>query len=101
MNDDVAYVHAMIKILVNCGRNLILVLHDEGGPVGSHAIQGLSAAEREKNGQQGGVVRIVFVAASVHPEGPTPATLPFSENHVSCKNMTVLESFRINTVSGL
>ena len=79
LNDDVAYIRKMLELLVDGGHMIILVLHSGGGPIGSHAIQGLTVKARERDGLQGRVQRIAFVTATAFPEGPTPETLPFAD----------------------
>ena len=46
-------------------------MHSYGGIPGSAALNGLGKVEREKNGEKGGVVRLVYVASWILREGET------------------------------
>ena len=57
---------------------MVLVLHAEGGTLGSAAIEGLSLETRHRKKLEGGVSKIVLVAATMWPEGYdySPQTTP-------------------------
>ena len=75
--DDVAHVRFVLEKLIHREREIVLVLHSAGGFIGSHAIEGLSATARQKQGLKGGVVRLAFLAAVLLPEGDTPPMMQF------------------------
>ncbi|KAJ7849413.1 hypothetical protein B0H14DRAFT_2765628, partial [Mycena olivaceomarginata] len=55
--------------LADEGKDVVLVPHSYGGLVACEASKGLAKSVREKEGKQGGIVRIVFVTAVVGKEG--------------------------------
>jgi hypothetical protein len=69
LNDDIVCLHQLLLRLADEGKEIVLVLHSYGGVVGSGAVEGLSKAEREKNGKEGGVIIIVYMSAFVVPQG--------------------------------
>lgn len=77
MKDDVAHIRSSIIPLIDEGHSVLLVLHSAAGFLGSNAVEGLSRSSRVKSGQQGGVVRLAFVAGAVFPEGYHHGPLPF------------------------
>ena len=60
---------ALESLIVSEGKTVILVMHSYGGVAGTNAVQGLEAAAREKNGQKGGIINCLFVAAFLVPKG--------------------------------
>ncbi|KAL6810286.1 hypothetical protein V8C43DRAFT_328175 [Trichoderma afarasin] len=66
------------------GKDIILLMHSYGGVYGSAAVHGLSRKEREKAGQEGGIVGLVYVTAVTPAVGKslldmmglTPENLP-------------------------
>lgn len=74
MTDDIAAVRDHLTSIVHRGEEVILVLHSAGGFLGSTAMEGLSKSAVG----QGGVVKIVFLAAAVFPEGHEHEDLPFA-----------------------
>ncbi|KAJ7918517.1 Alpha/beta hydrolase fold-1 [Mycena leptocephala] len=67
--DDAAKVAAVASKLADEGKDVVLVPHSYGGLVACEAAKGLAKSVREKEGKQGGIVRIVFVTAVVGSEG--------------------------------
>ncbi|KAJ7793711.1 Alpha/Beta hydrolase protein [Mycena olivaceomarginata] len=67
--DDAAKVAALASRLADEGKDVVLVPHSYGGLVACEASKGLAKSVREKEGKQGGIVRIVFVTAVVGKEG--------------------------------
>lgn len=59
----------MLLPLIDSGTDVLLVLHSYGGIPGAAAAKGLSKAEREKVGQEGGIVGLVLIVAIVVREG--------------------------------
>ena len=78
MKDDIDAIRSTVTNIVNKGKQVVLVLHAEGGTLGSAAIKGLSLADRRGKEPEGGVSKIVFVAGTVWPEGYyySPQTAP-------------------------
>lgn len=84
MRDDVAYIRKRIHETVEAGacQEVVLVLHSAGGLLGSMAIEGLGVDERRVNGEKGGVIKIVFLAGAILPEGVAHRPLPFFDFQV-------------------
>lgn len=74
MADDIAAVRDHLKSILQRGEEVILVLHSAGGFLGSAAMEGLSKSAVG----QGGVVKIIFLAGAVYPEGHEHEDLPFA-----------------------
>jgi hypothetical protein len=83
MNDDIANIRSTISKVVEAEEEVLLVLHSAGGFLGSSCIEGLTVKAQKEKGLQGGVVKILFLAAGVLPMGATPPLLPFFEFDVS------------------
>ncbi|KAK1534782.1 uncharacterized protein CCOS01_03534 [Colletotrichum costaricense] len=66
---DVAAIRQEIEKSVDAGEDVVLFMHSYGGIVGCEACRGLGKAARGKEGKTGGVVRLVFCAAFMVPEG--------------------------------
>ena len=69
LHDDAAFVRAELELLIESGKEVLLVLHSYGGMVGTQAAAGLGKVERTKRGQTGGVVRLFYAAAFLLPLG--------------------------------
>ncbi|KAJ6470536.1 Alpha/beta hydrolase fold-1 [Mycena sanguinolenta] len=69
MYDDAAVVASVASKLAEEGKDVVLVAHSYGGIVACQASKGLAKTIRKKEGKEGGIVRIVFVAAMVPAEG--------------------------------
>lgn len=68
--DDLKAVRATLTDLIeNRGEDVVVIAHSYGGVPACQAVTGLERTTRLKNGQMGGVVRIIFLAALVLPEG--------------------------------
>ena len=62
LQDDVAVVReALMKLIVDEGKEVVLVMHSYGGVVGGASTEGLEKAYREKLEQKGGIVACVFI----------------------------------------
>lgn len=83
LQGDVRGIRAQMEPLVEAGKEIILVMHSAGGFLGSNAIEGWSAEGRRKEGKQGGVKKLVFLAAGILPEGAVHEDPPFFEKDVS------------------
>jgi pimeloyl-ACP methyl ester carboxylesterase len=62
---DVAAIRSSLLEHIKRGEAVVLVLHSYSGTVGSEAAKGLSKKDREKEGQQGGIVSLVYLTALV------------------------------------
>lgn len=81
--DDVRGVRQAIEPLVDAEKEVVLVMHSAGGFIGSNAIKGLSVETRRKEGKNGGVRKLVFIAAALFPEEMAIPPMPFYEYDVS------------------
>jgi hypothetical protein len=68
MYDDAALIAKEIEILVNKGKDVVLIGHSYGGVPMSESTKGLGK-EREKEGKKGGVVRLGYLTALVPAVG--------------------------------
>lgn len=81
---DVRAIRAQIEPLITAGRDVVLVMHSAGGFLGCNAVEGWArGAARRRQGAEGGVVRLVFLAAGLLPEGEVHGDLPFMQKDVS------------------
>jgi pimeloyl-ACP methyl ester carboxylesterase len=71
--DDVAHVHSVLEHKADEGKDVLIIGHSYGGIPTTEAIQGLSKADREKQGKEGGVVRILYTTAVLPELGQTAA----------------------------
>lgn len=69
LNPEVGYIRGKIVPLLDEGHDVVVVMHSYAGFAGSAALRGLSTAEREAEGQSGGVVSLVYLAAWMLDEG--------------------------------
>lgn len=66
---DISAVRTLVECEADAGRDIVIVLHSWAGfPVNS-ALDGLSKKVREKEGKEGGVVKLVFIAAFIPEPG--------------------------------
>lgn len=82
MKDDIAAIRTHLQDLVSQGEDVVLVLHSAGGFLGSEAMEGLSK-KKDRQGEKGGVLGIVFLSGAVFPEGYEHQPLPFAVVDVS------------------
>ena len=68
-DEDVAAVRNVISSFVDDGAEVVVLLHSYGGLPGSAALRGLGVDERAKDGKEGGVKRLVYVASWALREG--------------------------------
>lgn len=72
--DDIEFVRQKLLMpLIDHGNNVVVVMHSFGGLPGSAAVEGLRKDERQKQGQKGGVVGLIYMAALMVPEGKNNA----------------------------
>jgi len=75
--EDVKVIKDAVTNLVDEGKDVILVCHSYSGLPGPEALRGLGKSERQKNGEKGGVARLIFVMAIMLPEGK--GTAPYGD----------------------
>ena len=94
MQDDAAAIKAVISSVVDSGKEVVLVMHSYGGFPGTEATEGLGKADLQKQGKEGGVVALVYVAAWMPPVGKSIFTLQgepeMLKNAVSINTPTIL-----------
>ncbi|KAI9931995.1 hypothetical protein ASPWEDRAFT_40178 [Aspergillus wentii DTO 134E9] len=69
LTDDVSSLRQTLTKLVEEGKDVVVVGHSYGGVVTSNAVEGLSKADRSRQGKKGGVVLVVYMSAFVLPKG--------------------------------
>lgn len=69
LTPDTANVHRVVLEEIEQGHDVVVVGHSWGGMIIGGALDGLSKAEREKEGKKGGVVKLAYLCAFVPPEG--------------------------------
>lgn len=72
--DIVAIRECLVRLVALEEKDVVLVVHSYSGMPGAEAPKGLGKNERQKNGLRGGVLRLVFIAAYVLPEGIQPVS---------------------------
>jgi hypothetical protein len=77
MKDDITAIRMHVAKLVEAGQEVVLVLHSAAGMLGSNAIEDLELSKRLAAGKNGGVTKIVFLAAGIGPEGLAHSSPPF------------------------
>jgi hypothetical protein len=75
MQDDAASIKSVISGVVDSGKEVVVVMHSYGGYPGTEATEGLGKVDRQKQGKQGGVVALVYVAAWMPAVGKSIFTL--------------------------
>ena len=68
-DEDVTLIRNTIQQASDKGEDIVLVVHSAGGVTGSEAAKGMSKAERQEPGKEGGIVRMVYICAFAAPEG--------------------------------
>ncbi|KAF4770551.1 hypothetical protein HAV15_012904 [Penicillium sp. str.  len=68
LHADIEHTRAVLKEMVEAGRQIVLVNHSYGGMVGAGAVEGLGYSQRCKVGLPGGVIMVVWMAAFVTPK---------------------------------
>jgi len=67
---DAAHIkNALLKPLLDSGKDILLLLHSYGGCPGADAAKGLSKSERTAAGKKGGIIGLIFMCAFVANEG--------------------------------
>ncbi|TRX88533.1 hypothetical protein FHL15_010572 [Xylaria flabelliformis] len=66
---DAARIRSALTILVNEGKEVVLVAHSYGGIVASNSVNGLGIQQRATSGLKGGIIMILYLAAFAIPVG--------------------------------
>ena len=69
LEDDVDNLRRVLVTVADQGKDIIVVAHSYGGVVASSAVEGLAKSARAERGNQGGVIKIVYVAAFALDKG--------------------------------
>lgn len=69
MEDDATAIQKVTSKLADEGQQIILVMHSYGGIPGTESAKGLSWERRQANGEQGGIIALVYVSAYLIKEG--------------------------------
>ena len=75
MQDDAASIKKVISGVVDSGKEVVLVMSSYGGYPGTEATEGLGKVDLQKQGKQGGVVALVYVAGWMPVVGKSIFTL--------------------------
>jgi len=67
--EDVTAIRSVLFKHIEAGSDVILVAHSYGGTVSSEACRGMGKAERKAQDLDGGVVKLVYLAAVVNDIG--------------------------------
>lgn len=68
--EDVAEIRKTLEQLIGRGgKEVVLVAHSYGGVPGSGSVEGFDKIARESNGESGGVIACVFIAAALPLKG--------------------------------
>lgn len=69
LSDDAEFFTQIIAKVADQGKDIIILAHSYGGLVASEASRDQSKSQRTARGQEGGIVRIIFLSAVVLKEG--------------------------------
>jgi hypothetical protein len=72
MYDDAAFIAKETAKLADEGKDVILIAHSYGGVPMTESVKGLRKEERQKEGKEGGIVRLAYLTVLLPPVG-TPA----------------------------
>ena len=61
--DDIKHFASVARDLTDAGREFVCVMHSYGGAIGTEAMHGLGLDERRARGLEGGVTRLIYIAA--------------------------------------
>ncbi|KAK0126311.1 hypothetical protein ONS95_007920 [Cadophora gregata] len=85
LDEDIAAVRSVVLKEIDAGSDVIVSAHSWGGVPACSALDGLSKAERQRDGKPGGVTKLAFVTSFILPEetsisdvlgGPLPVWVP-------------------------
>ena len=72
LEDDTNTIEALIRSLIDKGRQVLLLMHSYAGVVGTNAVnQNLSFTQRKRNGLPSGVIALVYLCAFMLQPGET------------------------------
>lgn len=75
LQDDVAIIQSALTKLLELGKEVIVVMHSYGGVLGSEAVlEEYGKKARGEKGLEGGVTRLLYLAAFVLPVGASLTT---------------------------
>jgi pimeloyl-ACP methyl ester carboxylesterase len=80
-DSDVQILRAAAREIVERGEECVVVMHSYGGIVGPEALQGLDRKLRKENGEERGVVCLVFLRALLLSEGESVRSSPTSQGN--------------------
>ncbi|KAK5061084.1 hypothetical protein LTR84_007626 [Exophiala bonariae] len=69
LSDDAKFISNIIGTIADQGKDVVVLGHSYGGLVASESAKGHRKAERGARGLKGGIIRLIFLAAIVLPEG--------------------------------
>jgi pimeloyl-ACP methyl ester carboxylesterase len=69
LDPDIAHIRSILLPELEKDRRIVVFMHSYGGVPGSSALYGLSSASRQRQGQPGAVVGLVYLCAWMLPEG--------------------------------
>ncbi|OKL63868.1 hypothetical protein UA08_00634 [Talaromyces atroroseus] len=69
LQPDIEAVRSLVQRESDQGREVVIISHSWSGLPVSSALDGLSRAQREKAGQKGGVVKLIFLSAFIPDVG--------------------------------
>ncbi|GAP90694.2 hypothetical protein SAMD00023353_5200180 [Rosellinia necatrix] len=76
MLDDAKHLRSLLtKAIDEEGKEVVLVAHSYAGVASANAVEGLGVHQRKARGERGGVLMILYLAASVIPAGTSFAEL--------------------------
>ncbi|CAH0017911.1 unnamed protein product [Clonostachys rhizophaga] len=78
MYDDAAYISDQVTELANEGHDILLIAHSYGGAPATEAVNGLSKAERKREGKRGGIVGLAYMGCLVPGMGEPASSGPWS-----------------------
>jgi pimeloyl-ACP methyl ester carboxylesterase len=80
MQDDAAFIASEISKHANEGKDVVLIAHSYGGIPATESIKGLSKAERQRQGNPGGLVRLAYISCIILPVGESDASVIMPDN---------------------
>ena len=69
LEHDTIVIKNTIKLLVEAGRDVVVLMHSYGGVAGNNSLDGLLEPQRKARGLTGGVTHLVYTAAFVQHAG--------------------------------
>ncbi|KAK0119058.1 hypothetical protein ONS96_012126 [Cadophora gregata f. sp. sojae] len=91
LDEDIAAVRSVVLKEIDAGSDVIVSAHSWGGVPACSALDGLSKAERQRDGKPGGVAKLAFVTSFILPEetsisdvlgGPLPVWVPDADGNL-------------------